>query len=163
VGVASSPSAPPPKPPTPQRRDITFLEADTQALPFDSDTFQIVSVAFGLRNVSDTRRGLAEMIRVCKPGGHVVVLEFSLPGNRLLRAAYLWYFRNVLPKIGQLLARNRQAAYNYLPASVSEFPFGQTLADIMQECGLSKVNWTPLTFGIATMYIGEKPMLTSNA
>lgn len=136
--------------------EITFQEADTQVLPFADDTFQIVSVAFGLRNVSDTRRGLQEMIRVCQPGGRVVVLEFSLPGNRLLRGLYLWYFRNVLPKIGQWLMRNRQSAYSYLPASVSEFPYGQALADIMSECGLSKVKWTPLTFGIATMYIGEK-------
>lgn len=136
---------------------ITFQEADTQSLPFDDNRFQIVSVAFGLRNVSDTRRGLTEMIRVCQPGGRVAVLEFSLPGNALLRGLYLWYFRNVLPRIGQLLARNRQSAYNYLPASVSEFPYGQKLADIMTECGLQRVTWTPLTFGIATLYVGEKP------
>lgn len=136
---------------------LTFQEADTQTLPFEDDQFQIVSVAFGLRNVSDTRRGLHEMIRVCQPGGRVMILEFSLPGNRLLRGLYLWYFRNVLPKIGQLLARNRQSAYNYLPASVSEFPYGQTLADILTECGLVEVKWTPLTFGIATMYVGQKP------
>lgn len=136
--------------------EIVFQEADTQYLPFEDDRFQIVSVAFGLRNVSDTRRGLREMIRVCRPGGRVVVLEFSLPGNWLLRNFYLWYFRNVLPRIGQLLARNRQSAYNYLPASVSEFPYGQALADLMTECGLSRVSWTPLTFGIATLYVGEK-------
>lgn len=136
--------------------EIIFQEADTQALPFENDRFQIVSVAFGLRNVADTRRGLAEMIRVCHPGGRIVILEFSLPGNQLLRSLYLWYFRNVLPKIGQLLARNRQSAYDYLPASVSEFPYGQALADILQDCGLTNVTWTPLTFGIATLYIGEK-------
>lgn len=136
--------------------DITFQEADTQSLPFDDNRFQIVSVAFGLRNVSDTRAGLNEMIRVCQPGGRVAVLEFSLPGNRLLRGLYLWYFRNVLPKIGQWLARNRQSAYNYLPASVSEFPYGQQLADIMTDCGLTNVTWTPLTFGVATLYVGEK-------
>ncbi len=141
------------------RRDFTeivFHEADTQSLPFEDDKFQIVSVAFGLRNISDTRRGLKEMIRVCQPGGRVVILEFSLPRNRLLRGLYLWYFRNVLPKIGQLLARNRQAAYNYLPASVSEFPYGQSLADILTECGLTGVTWKPLTFGIATLYVGRK-------
>lgn len=137
--------------------EIVFQEADTQSLPFEDDRFQIVSVAFGLRNVSDTRRGLKEMIRVCQPGGRVAILEFSLPGNRLLRGLYLWYFRNVLPKIGQLLARNRQSAYNYLPASVSEFPNGQALADLLTECGLTEVIWTPLTFGIATLYVGRKP------
>lgn len=141
--------------------EIDFLEADTQSLPFEDDWFQIVSVAFGLRNVSDTRLGLKEMIRVCRPGGHVVILEFSLPGNRLLRGLYLWYFRHVLPKVGQWLMRNRQSAYSYLPASVSEFPYGAALADIMTECGLIDVAWTPLTFGIATMYLGEKSSVVS--
>ncbi len=140
-----------------ERKPLEFVEADTQSLPFDDDRFQAVSVAFGLRNVTDTRKGLSEMVRVCRPGGSVMVLEFSLPGNRILRGLYLWYFRNVLPKIGQLLMRNRQSAYNYLPASVSEFPHGQALADLMGDCGLEPVTWKPLTFGIATLYIGRKP------
>jgi demethylmenaquinone methyltransferase/2-methoxy-6-polyprenyl-1,4-benzoquinol methylase len=139
------------------QQPITFLEADTQQLPFPADHFQIVSVAFGLRNVSDTDAGLKEMIRVCKPGGSVVVLEFSLPKNRVFRSAYLWYFKNVLPKLGQLLARNKQSAYNYLPDSVSEFPYGKVLADRMQMCGLETVKWKALTFGISTLYYGRKP------
>ncbi|MBI1349013.1 bifunctional demethylmenaquinone methyltransferase/2-methoxy-6-polyprenyl-1,4-benzoquinol methylase UbiE [bacterium] len=141
--------------------DLTFIEADTQHLPFDNDQFQIVSVAFGLRNVSDTMCGLQEMLRVCQPGGRVAVLEFSLPGNAVLRWLYLKYFKYVLPRIGQLLARNQQAAYNYLPASVSEFPYGEQLAQLMRDAGMQQVTWTPLTFGIATLYIGEKPALVS--
>lgn len=136
---------------------MTFVEADTQQLPFDDDRFQIVSVAFGLRNVADTLAGLREMTRVCQPGGRVAVLEFSLPGNAALQWLYLKYFKYVLPRIGQLLARNRQAAYNYLPASVSEFPYGEQLANVLREAGLTDVTWTPLTFGIATLYIGRKP------
>ncbi|HEY3967469.1 MAG TPA: bifunctional demethylmenaquinone methyltransferase/2-methoxy-6-polyprenyl-1,4-benzoquinol methylase UbiE [Planctomycetaceae bacterium] len=135
---------------------LGFVQADTQMLPFADDQFQIVSVAFGLRNVTDTARGLREMIRVCQPDGRVVVLEFSLPGNRLLRALYTWYFRNILPRIGQLLSRNSQQAYNYLPDSVSAFPYGERLAALMKECGLRTVQFKPLTFGIATLYIGEK-------
>src|SRR5205814_1846949 len=105
---------------------------------------------------TDTARGLREMIRVCRPGGRVVVLEFSLPGNRFLRWGYSWYFRNVLPRIGQLFSGSRESAYNYLPSSVAEFPYGKELADLMQSCGLAHVTWKPLTFGVATLYIGVK-------
>ena len=136
---------------------LTFLEADTQHLPFEDNKFQLVSVAFGIRNVSDTVLGLREMLRVCQPGGRVVVLEFSLPGNPLLRWMYLQYFRFILPRIGQLVARNQQSAYNYLPASVSEFPYGDRFADLMRTAGMIDVTWKPLTFGIATLYIGHKP------
>lgn len=138
-------------------RDVVFMEADTQELPFSDDTFQLVSVAFGLRNVSSTIGGLEEMTRVCRPGGRVVVLEFSLPDNKLLSRAYQWYFRNILPKLGQLLVRNRQAAYEYLPQSVAEFPCGDQLTEIMEEAGLEKTSFKKLTGGIATVYIGYKP------
>jgi demethylmenaquinone methyltransferase / 2-methoxy-6-polyprenyl-1,4-benzoquinol methylase len=135
---------------------ISLLEADTQSLPLTDDTFQIVSVAFGLRNVTETRRGLEEMVRVCRPGGRVVILEFSEPTNGLFRRVYRGYFDHVLPRIGQLVARNQEEAYSYLPASVSEFPSGQALAGLMQECGLEQVRFRPLTGGIATLYDGVK-------
>lgn len=135
---------------------VTLLEADTQRLPFADDIFQIVSVAFGLRNVTDTERGLREMVRVCRPGGRVVVLEFSMPTLPVVRSLYAWYFRRVLPRVGQLLARNREAAYNYLPASVAEFPQGEALGSLMERCGLAHVRWQPLTLGIATLYWGAK-------
>ncbi len=135
---------------------IEFVEADAQRLPFADSRFQIVAVAFGLRNVSDTQQGLREMARVCAPGGKVIVLEFSMPGNRLIGGVYGWYFRNVLPRIGQLISGNRQSAYSYLPDSVSEFPSGQRLADMMNSSGLERVTWQPLTFGLATVYVGTK-------
>lgn len=141
-------------------RDVTFIEADTQHLPFQDDLFQLVTVAFGLRNVSSTIDGLTEMTRVCAPGGRVVVLEFSLPDNKLFSRTYQWYFRNVLPKLGQMLVRNRQAAYEYLPQSVSEFPCGAELTAIMEEAGLVKTSFHKLTGGIATVYIGYKPEQT---
>ena len=133
-----------------------FLEADTQHLPFPDGRFQIVSVAFGLRNVADTGSGLREMVRVCRPGGRIAILEFSMPHNRLLRALYSWYFGSVLPWIGQRLARNQEAAYNYLPASVQEFPQGSDLAELMRQSGLAQVTWKPLTFGVAMLYCGVK-------
>ena len=136
---------------------LTFLEADTQHLPFEDNQFQIVSVAFGLRNVTNTELGLNEMIRVCQPGGRVAVLEFSMPTNPLFNVIYRNYFKYVLPRIGQLFAKNKQSAYNYLPASVSEFPYGKALASKLEACGLTNVTFTPLTFGIATLYLGQKP------
>ena len=137
--------------------DIDFLEADTQSLPFASDTFQAVTVAFGLRNVADTDQGLREMTRVCLPGGQVMVLEFSQPRVIGLRQAYGFYFRNVLPRIGQWFARNDKSAYEYLPESVGQFPDGQALADRMTAAGLTDVSFTRLTFGVATIYTGTKP------
>lgn len=140
-----------------QKASLTFRQADTMQLPLESDLYQIVSVAFGLRNVSDTVAGLKEMTRVCRPGGQVTVLEFSMPRNRLFGAVYRWYFRNILPRIGQLLARNSEAAYRYLPQSVSQFPQDEELAGLMRQAGLTDISWTPLTFGIATLYVGRKP------
>lgn len=136
---------------------LTFIEADTQSLPFPSDRFNIVTVAFGLRNVADTDAGLAEMTRVCAPSGHVAVLEFSSPEWQPFKGIYSWYFRNVLPRIGQILARNAESAYSYLPESVGEFPQGEALAERMRRAGLTEVSYRPLTLGVATLYVGKKP------
>lgn len=135
---------------------VNFVEADTLHLPFPPDHFHVVTVAFGLRNVADTDQGLVEMARVCAPGGRVAVLEFSMPTWHPFRAIYQWYFRHVLPRIGQMISGNRTEAYHYLPQSVSEFPSGEALAARMREAGLSPVAIHPLTFGIATLYVGVK-------
>lgn len=135
---------------------VQFVEADTQQLPFPTDHFQIVSAAFGLRNVADTDAGLREMTRVCKPGGQVAILEFSMPRRQPIKGMYSWYFKNVLPKVGQTLARNDSSAYNYLPDSVGEFPSYEALAERMIAAGLSSAKFYPLTFGIATLYVGVK-------
>ncbi|MBX9681375.1 MAG: bifunctional demethylmenaquinone methyltransferase/2-methoxy-6-polyprenyl-1,4-benzoquinol methylase UbiE [Gemmataceae bacterium] len=136
---------------------IRLIEADAQKLPFPDNHFQIVTVAFGLRNVTDTDRGLSEMIRVARPGGRVAVLEFSQPRNRVFGGLYRFYFRHVLPRLGQMISRSKDNAYHYLPASVMEFPDGEALAERMRRLGLAEVRWKPFTFGVATLYIGVKP------
>ena len=137
-------------------RDIPFVESDAQNLPFPDNQFQVVSAAFGLRNIADTDLGLRELTRVCKPGGKVAILEFSIPRYQPIKGLYGWYFKNVLPRIGQMLARNDSSAYSYLPDSVGEFPCYEKLTERMLAAGLSKADFYPLTFGIATLYIGVK-------
>lgn len=138
---------------------ISFVEADAQHLPFPSDHFQIVSVAFGLRNIADPDQGLREMARVCAPGGKVAVLEFSMPRRQPFRSLYGWYFRNVLPRIGRLFAKSGDDAYHYLPETVQAFPEREALAARMEAAGLCDVTFTSLTMGVAMLYVGGKPRL----
>jgi demethylmenaquinone methyltransferase/2-methoxy-6-polyprenyl-1,4-benzoquinol methylase len=135
---------------------LRFVEADAQRLPFPDNHFQIVCVAFGLRNVTDPERGLAEMVRVARPGGRVAILEFSRPRGWLFGRLYRFYFRRLLPLVGRAVSRDREA-YSYLPASVMEFPDGEALAERLRGHGLTEVTWQPFTFGIATLYVGVKP------
>ncbi len=136
---------------------IRLVEADAQQLPFDDGQFGIVCVAFGLRNITDTDRGLAEMVRVAKPGGRVAVLEFSRPRHPLIRGPYLFFFRRIFPLIGNLLSRSPDSAYRYLPESVMAFPDYEALAARMMAQGLRDVQFHPFTGGIATLYVGTKP------
>ena len=135
---------------------LSFIEADTQALPFRDNTFQAVTVAFGIRNVANTRSGLEEMIRVCLPGGQVAVLEFSRPTWPVLKQIYDGYFRWVLPAIGQAMSKNSESAYSYLPESVLQFPSGRAMIELLESVGLQNVKCWPMTFGIASLYIGQK-------
>jgi demethylmenaquinone methyltransferase/2-methoxy-6-polyprenyl-1,4-benzoquinol methylase len=136
---------------------IRFLEADAQHLPFAADQFQITTVAFGLRNVTDTDKGIAEMVRVTQPGGKVAILEFSQPRGILMGPLYRLYFRHVLPRLGQMISRSKDNAYRYLPESVMQFPDGDALAERLRGHGLTDVRWHSFTFGIAMLYVGTKP------
>jgi demethylmenaquinone methyltransferase/2-methoxy-6-polyprenyl-1,4-benzoquinol methylase len=138
------------------RPRIRYLEADAQRLPFPDNYFQITTVAFGLRNITDTDRGLAEMVRVTQPGGQVAILEFSKPPGFLFGAFFQFYSHCILPMIGQTISRSKENAYCYLPASIQEFPDGEALAERLRGHGLRDVRWYPLTFGIATLYAGTK-------
>ena len=135
---------------------IEFLTADTQELPFPENQFQAVTVAFGLRNVAVTEQGLAEMRRVCKVGGRVAVLEFSKPTVFGLSHLYNFYFKHILPRVGQSMSKNKQSAYEYLPQSVQEFPSGEALAEVMRQCGLKDIRMVPMTLGVVTLYLGTK-------
>ncbi len=135
---------------------VEWVEADAMSLPFPDDSFDLVTVAFGLRNIADTAKGLSEMARVCRPGGRLAILEFSLPRNTLVRRGYLWYFRNVLPRLGNTLARNRSDAYRYLNESVEQFPSGDALASLVRSAGFDRVEMRPLSFGIATLTIATR-------
>lgn len=135
---------------------LQFVEADALELPLPDNHFQRVVVAFGLRNLADPIRGLQEMYRVSRPQGRLGILEFSLPRRQPLRTLYGLYFRHLLPRIGQFLANNAQSAYQYLPASVSEFPAGQQLAQWIRAGGWSQITFRPLSWGIATLYTAVK-------
>jgi demethylmenaquinone methyltransferase/2-methoxy-6-polyprenyl-1,4-benzoquinol methylase len=136
---------------------ITLIESDAERLPLPSNTFGIVSVAFGLRNVGNTVRGIDELIRVTQPGGKILILEFSRPRGALMGRLYLAFFRHLLPRIGQALAPNDDGAYAYLPQSVLAFPDGQAMLDLLAQRGLTALVQYPLTRGIATLYLGTKP------
>lgn len=135
---------------------VEWVEADAMELPFGDASFDLVTVAFGLRNIADTSRGLAEMARVCRPGGRLAILEFSLPRRPLLRSFYLWYFRNVLPRLGNAVAKNDSDAYRYLNESVEQFPQGEALASLVRAAGFDRVEMHPLSFGIATLTIATR-------
>ncbi len=129
--------------------------APAEALPFGDRTFDGATVAFGLRNVPDRCRALAEMHRVLKPGGRAVVLEFTTPPGRLFRRVYLWYFHRVLPVIGGVVS-GHPSAYAYLPASVSDFPPPRELAAWMTDAGFRDVSHRLLTGGIVAIHVGIK-------
>ena len=136
---------------------VTLVEGDAQRLPVPDDAFGVVTVAFGLRNVADTVRGVDELIRVARPGGKVAILEFSRPRGAILGRLYLGFFRRVLPSVGQAIMPNSYDAYRYLPESVLQFPDGQAMLDLLRSRGLVELVEYPLTLGIATLYVGTKP------
>lgn len=136
---------------------IAVVESDAQHLPLPSNMAGLTTVAFGLRNIASTVNGLDELIRITMPGGRVAILEFSRPQGRILGRMYLAFFKRILPKVGQAIAPNASNAYSYLPASVLEFPDGQAMIDLMTSRGLTSCQATPMTFGIASLYIGTKP------
>jgi demethylmenaquinone methyltransferase/2-methoxy-6-polyprenyl-1,4-benzoquinol methylase len=133
---------------------VAFVRAPGEALPFRDAVFDSACVAFGIRNVVDRDLGLREMCRVVRPGGRIVVLEFSTPRGLLLGGLYRFYFTRVLPWIGGLFSR--RAAYAYLPDSVLSFPEPPVFEAMLRAAGCASVARAPLTFGIVTLYVGTR-------
>ena len=134
---------------------IKLLQADALQMPFEADTFHRVTCAFGIRNFEDRKKGLAEFLRVLKPGGRAVILELGIPDKPFIKALYDIYFRHILPLIGGLISGNR-AAYRYLPESVYAFPRPETFCAMMERAGFHNVRHRNFTFGLCRLFIGEK-------
>jgi demethylmenaquinone methyltransferase/2-methoxy-6-polyprenyl-1,4-benzoquinol methylase len=132
---------------------IRLVAADALALPFPDKTFDCVTSAFLLRNLADLRQGLAEMRRVARAGGRVVALEIAQPTAPLFRPLFRWYFHRLVPRIGGLIARDRDA-YTYLPRSVDRFPLPHEVAELMRKAGLSDVSFRRVGFGTITIHAG---------
>ncbi len=137
------------------RERFSLAAADTLALPFRDETFDLVTVAFGIRNVENLQAGLRELWRVTRGGGRTAVLEFSQPRNPLVRRLYQLYSLQVMPWVGRLITGTQ--AYAYLPKSVRAFPEGEAFLTAMTEAGWVALRAIPLTWGIATLYLGKKP------
>ncbi len=133
---------------------VKLQRGDSEKLPFSDRQFDAVTVAFGVRNFENLRKGLQEMKRVLKPGGHVAILEFSHPRAFPIRTLYWVYARHLLPRIGKWLSRH-EAAYRYLPESVEVFPDGDDFLRVLEEVGFRTMRWIPLTGGIASIYVAE--------
>lgn len=134
---------------------IQLIQADIEQLPFSDNSFDAVTVAFGVRNFENLPRGLEEMNRVLKPGGLCVILEFSQPQTFPVKQFYKLYSKYILPVAGQLISKQR-SAYEYLPESVNAFPFGKDFLKIYADAGFRDTKFLSLTFGIASIYEGRK-------
>lgn len=139
---------------------LEFVQGDALKLPFKANTFDAVTVSFGLRNFEDPRKALAEMYRVTKPGGRVVICEFSKPSRALLRAGYGFYLKHVMPKIVNVSGL-KQDAYKYLSESIQEWPDQLTLCQWLRGAGFSRVVYRNLTYGVVALHRGYKPVRRS--
>jgi demethylmenaquinone methyltransferase/2-methoxy-6-polyprenyl-1,4-benzoquinol methylase len=134
---------------------IKLEKGNATELQFKEGTFDVVTIAFGIRNVNNLNLAIKNLYRVLKHKGRVLILEFSLPGNFILKKLYLFYFRYILPRIGALISGDAYA-YNYLNQSVETFPYADNFCNIMRQNGFKNVKFYPLTFGIASIYKGDK-------
>lgn len=135
---------------------ISLTTGDCLSLPMADNSFDCVTVAYGVRNFEHLDRGYREMTRVLRPGGTVCVIELSTPTSPLVRPLYRFYTRCIIPTIGRMVSKDRRA-YSYLPESIAAVPQGDNMLRLMREAGLTGCICRPLTFGTCTIYIGHKP------
>lgn len=134
---------------------IALQKADSEDLPFEDGSFDLVTVAFGVRNFENLEKGLSEIRRVLNENGKLLVLEFSKPISFPFKQLYSFYFKNILPGLGKLISKDNRA-YTYLPESVDAFPYGEEFVSILKKIGFNSASSKPLTFGVATIYEAHK-------
>jgi len=141
---------------TPKDCPAKWELGDACNIPYGDNSFDIITMSFALRNVPDLEKVLQEIHRVLRPKGKVLILEFSLPKNPLIKWGYLFYLRKILPLIGGWVSGNK-AAYIYLNKTIESFPYGKDLVKKLKATGLHKTQFTPLSLGIVSLYEGQKP------
>lgn len=134
---------------------IQLMQADCLDLPFDDDSFDVITVAYGVRNFEKLQQGYNEMARVMKPGGILVVIELSTPTSRWVLPFYKLYTRHIIPMVGRIVSKDVRA-YTYLPESIAAVPQGHAMLSLMEKAGFKQTRHLPLTFGTCTIYIGIK-------
>lgn len=134
---------------------IDLIRGDATCIPLRDATVHAVTIGFGIRNVERTREACREIVRVLRPGGTLVILEFSLPRSPMLRRFYLWYFREILPRVGRLVSKH-PSAYTYLPQSVEAFPSPAQFSQQLRAAGFGTVRAVPLTFGVVYLFVAVK-------
>jgi len=136
-------------------KTIKMVQGDSENLSFNDNSFDAVTVAFGVRNFENLDKGLSEIFRVLKPNGTLVILEFSQPEGFIIKPLYGFYSKFILPLFGKLISKDK-SAYTYLPESVAAFPYGDAFKDILKNLGFTTIRNNPVSFGIATIYVASK-------
>lgn len=132
-------------------RSLSLLQADGMDLPFANESYDAVTIAFGLRNMSSWEQGLREMHRVLRPGGSIFILDFSLPTAPLFKRLYRLYLHYLLPQLAGIITGESEA-YSYMADSIEQFPSGKKMCSLLEQCGFERVTFKPMTFGIVTLY-----------